>query len=223
MQTFFAFIIAALLALFLVRNYLTKRQRNATATSRLFSQVRSLLKNSSETGGNSLGSHRLDGVYQNHPVQIQTITDTLATRKLPSLWLMVTVPAKLPVTAKLDMMLRSAGPTSFSNFDFLNHSLVPPAGFPEHAALRSDKDSGYANLNIVKNHISFFANPRAKELLITPEGLRLVVQLAEAERARYVVMREANFSDVQIDADLVKEMLETLLALKAALEDHSLS
>ncbi len=223
MQTFIAITIAALLAILLVRNYFVQRQRNATAASRLFSQVRNLLDNSTETVGTSLGSHRVDGVFQNNLVQIQTITDTLATRKLPSLWLMVTVLAKLPVTAKLDMMLRSAGPTSFSNFDFLNHSISLPTGFPEHSALRSDKDAGYANLNIVKNHIGFFANPRAKELLITPDGIRLVVQLAEAERARYVVMREANFSDVQVDGELVREMIKTLLALKVALEDHTAS
>ena len=222
MQNFIALMIAGLLATVLVRSFLAHKRRERTVTQVLFSEVRNLLAAPQQISGTSLGSQRLDGLYQNHAVQIQTVTDTLATRKLPSLWLMVTVTDKLGVTAKLDLMMRSAAPTSFSNFDFLKYSLPLPAGFPELAALRSDKTSGYANLNIIKNHLGFFMNPRAKELLVTPDGLRLVIQLAEAERARYVVMREANFSDVQIDGNLVREMIETLLALKVALEENVL-
>ncbi len=223
MQNIFGLILAGVLVVIFLRTYVAQKRRKVAAADLLFAQIRDVLVTPTQTSSTSLGSQRLDGFYKNNAVQVQTVTDTLATRKLPSLWLMVTVPTKLPVTAKLDMMLRSAGPTSFSNFDFLRNSIRLPSGFPEHAALRSDHESGYANLKIVKNHIEFFANPRAKELLITPDGLRLVVQLAEAERARYVVMREANFSDVQIDAELVQNMIESLLALKVALEDHAAS
>ncbi len=223
MQNFIAYTIAGLLGTVLVRSYFAQKRRKQAGAELLFSQVRDLLNTPIHSSGISLGSQRLDGFYKENAVQIQTVSDTLATRKLPCLWLMVTIPDKLPVTAKLDMMLRSAGPTSFSNFDFLRHSIGLPPGFPEHATLRSDHDSGYANLKIVKNHLEFFANPRAKELLITPDGLRLVIQIAEAERSRYVVMREANFSDVQIEAELVQNMIESLLALKAALEEHATS
>jgi hypothetical protein len=221
MQVIFGVGIAIILAALLLRTYLKQKRKHAQEFDRIFAQVKAILDTPVIATGTSLGSQRLDGQYQNNPVQIQTIKDTLATRKLPSLWLMVTLPAKLPVTAKLDMMLRSAGPTSFSNFDFLTHHIRKPSGFPEQSDLRSDAETGYAELGIVAKHLSFFGNPRAKELLITPQGLRLVILLAEAERGRYVVLREANFTEVQIDADLAISMIETLLALKTALEDHA--
>ena len=75
--------------------------------------------------GQTAGVWTLNGRYRDHHFQLKTVADTLATRKLPSLWLMVTLPEPLPVTATTNMMMRAAGVTSFSNFDFL----APHTGF----------------------------------------------------------------------------------------------
>ena len=102
----------------------------------------------------------------------QVIVDTLAARKLPSLWLMVTRPAPQPVDQVFDFMMRPAGPSTFSNFDFLPHALPLPPGFPEHMVLRSDHPSLSVAIGLVPRLMPLFTAERGKELLISPKGLR---------------------------------------------------
>ncbi len=59
-----------------------------------------------------------------------------------------------------------------------------------------------------------FSDPRMKELLVTPKGLRLVRQLAEGDRARYGVFRQADFGNAMIDPQLLRGMLDKLIALQ---------
>ena len=84
-------------------------------------------------------------LYKGHDVRVTALADTLAVRKLPGLWLMVTLPGALPVSATLDLMMRPAGATTFSNFDLLPFTARNAAGIsrasrgrgamqPEHAA-----------------------------------------------------------------------------------------
>jgi hypothetical protein len=223
MRIIFWLLAAVLIVIALWRKFQKSRFQREASEKLLLSDVISLLKNPSIGDGTSIGSKRCEGEYSGEVFQLQTITDTLAVRKLPSLWLMITLPCTIPVTAKLDMMMRPAGPTSFSNFDFLDHMISAPTGFPEYAVLRSDKTSGFANLENVKRHLSLFANTKFKELLITPQGLRIVMQAAEADRAYYGVLRNARFNDTRIDPVIVKQMMDTLLALKAELKDDQSS
>jgi hypothetical protein len=223
MRIIVGLIATVLIVIALWRKFQRSKLQREASEKLLFSDVISLFKNPSISDGIAIGSRRCDGEYAGENFQLQTITDTLAVRKLPSLWLMVTLPSKLPVTAKLNMMMRPAGPTSFSNFDFLDHMISAPAGFPEHAVLRSDKPSGFANLQSVKRHLSLFANTKFKELLITPQGLRIVMQAAEADRAYYGVLRNARFNDTRIDPAIVKQIMDTLLALKTELTDDQAS
>ena len=117
-------------------------------------------------------------------------------------------------------MLRPASATTFSNFDFLSVIIPTPSGFPGQAVIHSDEDKSPFDLNLLRPVLSFFKNPRAKEFLATPNGLRLVTQLGEAERARYLVAREARFESTTINADETKHALELLLDLKNVLQQH---
>ena len=172
-----------------------------------------------QTGGH--GFPRLSGSYGGFPVQIYPLVDTLATRRLPALWLLVTLQDNLPLAARFDMMMRPAGPTTFSNFDQLPHTLERPEGFPEHAVIRTDDPEPVLPASIVKPHLAPFFGPRAKELLITEKGLRIVWLLAEAERARYGVFRQAEFGKVQIEGLVVRDILDRLIAIRKDILDWS--
>lgn len=157
---------------------------------------------------------QLSGTYRGFPVQVYPLVDTLATRRLPALWLLVTLQGNLPVKARFDMMMRPAGPTTFSNFDHLPHTVPLPEGFPEHAVIRTDDAGAALPAHIIKPHAASFFDTRAKELLITGNGLRIVWLLAEAERVRYGVFRQAEFGKVQIEAAVVQGILDTLVAIR---------
>jgi hypothetical protein len=209
--------VAVVLVALLWRRWRRDQTVRAQAPGLLFARVMGLLDHAKLEPGNGVGFPRLTGQYAGVSVQVLPVVDTLAVRRLPALWLLVTVQASLPVSAKLDLMMRPAGPTTFSNFDLLPVTLERPPGFPEHAVLRTDDAAHAPPADWLAGHLDVFENVRAKELLITAHGLRLVWLLAEAERARYGVFRQAEFGAVDIDPGLLGDLLDRLLALRASI------
>jgi hypothetical protein len=74
---------------------------------------------------------------------------------------------------------------------------------------------------IVK-HLGSFRDGRAKELLVTGNGVRLVWLIAEADRARYGVFRQAAFSGASLNAELIEALLSEASALRAAINREAL-
>ena len=203
----------------LVQNFQKTRARKKTNIEALFSDVPNVIEEPVFEHQDYQGYPRLSGRYGGFPVQINPVADTLAIRRLPALWLLVTVQDRLPVKARFDMMMRPAGPTTFSNFDLLPRTLEHPEGFPEHAVIRTDDPHEVLPAHLVMPHLSLFFGPRAKELLITENGLRMVWLLAEADRARYGIFRQAEFGTVVIDPKALKDILDCLLAIRLSILD----
>jgi hypothetical protein len=168
-----------------------------------------------ETG--SLGYPRLVGRYRDMPVQVLPVVDTLPVRRLPALWLLVTLQSPLPVTGRFDLMMRPTAPTTFSNFDLLPITLPRHPDFPRDAVVRTDDEDHVLPAHIIAPHLQVFEDSRAKELLITPNGVRIVWLLAEANRARYGVFREADFGDADLDPDLLRSLLQRLVDLRVSI------
>lgn len=213
-------ILAALgLSALLARQFLDVMAKRRSEPAHQLGDAFLVLDGASKEETGTAGVYRVSGSYRGLPAQVQTIVDTLAVRKLPSLWLMVTIPAPLPLRATFDLMMRPSGPTSFSNFDHLPHTITLPPDFPEHAVIRSDDPDHLLPAHVVRPHLAPFFDGRAKELLITPKGVRMVVQLAEGDRARYGVFRQASFGDVRLEAEQLRGVLDRLIALRADIEE----
>lgn len=184
---------------------------------RLLGPLRACLDDVATSQGEAAGVYHLTGTYKGHPVAIKAVTDLLMVRKLPSLWLMVTLPGEVPIPATVDIMLRPAGQSSFSNFDFLPVTLEAPPGFPETAVIRSDSPEAQALVPVIAMQQRLWSLPRLKELLVSPRGVRIVTLLAEADRARYGVFRQAEFGEASADPETVRTQLDLLIDLKARL------
>jgi hypothetical protein len=222
-QIIIGLVVAAVLAALLLRQYRREDVKRADQGRVFFEPILPLFDDADVQRGTTIGVWTLSGHYRNHPFQLKTVADTLATRKLPSLWLMVTLPEPMPVTATTNMMMRAAGVTSFSNFDFLPHTLPLLANFPEQATLRSDANESREIVSIMGRHLEIFQTGRGKEFLISPKGLRIVVQLAEGDRARYGVFREANFEGTSVDTHTATQIMDSLIALRKDIYDHAKS
>lgn len=205
----------------LVHIFRRKQRQKAAATKFLFAEVLEVVEEPVFEQRGADEYPRLSGTYRGFPVQIYPLVDTLATRRLPALWLMVTLQDKLPVNAHFDLMMRPAGPTTFSNFDHLPHTLEPQEGFPEQAVIRTDNAEDVLPAPLIAPQLEPFFGPRAKELLITQTGVRIVWLLAEAERARYGVLRQAEFGEVQIEGQLARDILDRLIAIRKNILDWS--
>ena len=208
---------AVWLAFHLAAKFRMTARKRAAAPDALFASVKPLLENARYEGQELAGYPQLVGRYRDLPVRLHPVIDTLAIRKLPSLWLLATIPEPLPLRATFDLMMRPAGPTTFSNFDHLPATLDSMPDLPLHAVVRTDDPDHVLPHHVVAPHLDIFQDPRAKELLITPKGVRLVWQLAEADRARYGVFRQAEFGEVELDPALTRDLLDRLIALRQSI------
>lgn len=161
------------------------------------------------------GLPRVSGDFGEHVFDIQVAADTLNFRKLPALWVLVTLPAPLPVRATFDMMLRPAGVEAFSAFASLPDQIEPPAGFPLDCAIRTDDPAGLPAETVLRRHLALFASERVKELVISPKGLRIVWLAEEARRGPYLFFRDAEMGCDPLPAETLRPLLEALLALRA--------
>lgn len=161
-----------------------------------------------------VGFPRLNGVYLGQTFDLQAVPDTLTFRKLPALWVLVTLPGPLPLRAVLDIMVRPTGVEPFSNFHALAEQIAPPPGFPEDCALRSDDPQGLPPHGLLAPHLGLFDNPRVKELVLSPKGLRITFLAEEANRGRYLIFRDAELGSVPLRPESLLPHLDALLALQ---------
>jgi len=210
---------AIVLALALHLTWLARRSRNRALAALAADEasIRTVIADAADVSDGTAGVVTWEGSWNGQRVQLRTIVDTLATRKLPARWLSVSITEKVAVPATFDMMMRPGSPTTFSNFDHLQHTLPKAPGFPAEAVLRTDRRGTRFPQGTIAEHLEPFSEGRAKELLITPNGVRIVWLLAEAERARYGVFRQAAFGDTQIDPALIERLLTSLSALRDAI------
>lgn len=206
-------VLAVALAWLYMRQLRRKAADSRKAADILFSEVLPLLENAELRPGNSAGSWKVTGHFAGEFFQFTSVTDTLAVRKLPSLWLLVTLPKPQPLPASIDVMRRAAGPTTFSNFDFLPHRLATPQGFPEDAIVKTDGTEVTLPTQALALAQPILGGRQGKEVLLSPKGLRIVVQIAEADRVRYGVFREARFEGAKIATDQAMDIMNTLLAM----------
>ena len=59
-----------------------------------------------------------------------------------------------------------------------------------------------------------FSDHRIKELLITERGLRVVYQLSQAEKSRYLVFRMAEFEEMTVNPDFLRELMDDMHNLR---------
>ncbi|MER8507846.1 MULTISPECIES: hypothetical protein [unclassified Mesorhizobium] len=210
---------AVALALVLHMTWLARANRNKASTALAADEagLREIIPDVANVSDGTAGVVTFAGSWNGRRVQVRTIVDTLAIRKLPARWLSVSINEKVAVPGTFDMMMRPGSPTTFSNFDHLDHTLPKAAGFPAEAVLRSDRKGVRFPDAIITDHLDVFVEGRAKELLITPNGVRIVWLLAEAERARYGVFRQAEFGTVRLDPALVERLLSSASALRDAI------
>ena len=193
------------------------RNRAKAALGADMASIRSVVPDAADISDGTAGVVTWAGSWNGQRVQVRTIVDTLATRKLPTRWLSVSITEPVAVPGVFDMMMRPNSATTFSNFDHLAHTLPKVLGFPADAVLKTDRKGVAFPQDLIATHTDIFAESRAKELLITPKGVRIVWLLAEAERARYGVFRQAAFADAGIDPALIERLLEAASTLRQAI------
>lgn len=155
-------------------------------------------------------SGRLDGLS----FDLQVVPDTLTFRKLPALWVLVSLPEPLPLKATLDVMARPSGNEPFSHFVTLSQSLPTPPGLPCDVSVRSDDAARCPPAELIARHAEQFNDPQVKELVLSPRGLRIVILAEEADRGRFLLLREADMGRTPLAPARLLPVLDRLRVIR---------
>lgn len=197
---------------FALRREQAARARNRAAylaaVSVLFSARRDVVQPS--------GFARLAGVHEGATFDVQVVPDTLSLRKLPALWVLVSLPEPLPTGATVDLMLRPTGMESFTHFNQLPVQIRVPAGFPEDCAIRTDAPGAVPYEAALREVLGSVDVDRLKEILVTPKGVRLVFLAEEAHRGRYLIFRDSEMGREPLPPARLAPFLAAVLGLREA-------
>jgi hypothetical protein len=158
----------------------------------------------------------LEGTYRGYRVELEPVVDNVAFRKLPSLWLKVTLRAPVRYDGVFDLLIRPRGGEFYSPFAELEHEVSIPQDWPSDAILHGDDPARMPPTEIIAPHVRLFADSRMKELLVTPRGVRLVYQVSQAERTHYLVLRQIEFPEGRLPFTLVRRLLDATVELHAS-------
>lgn len=156
---------------------------------------------------------QLRGRYRGHDFHIDALIDMVTFRKVPSLWLRVSLLEPVPYQGTLDILVRSQNVEFYSPANDLPHAIEPPANWPAGTIIKTDDPNAMPPAAVIDPHIRFFEAPKAKEILVTPKGVRLVYQADQGTRAEYLVLRSANFASPQVAPELMTALLDRAIAL----------
>lgn len=158
-----------------------------------------------------------------YPVSLRAIPDTLQTRRLPPLWLIIDVRCAVDLQGTLDVLVRPTGVEVFSPSRDLPYRHELPGHWPQNSLVKSSlPDAPEVLARIDQAACGLLADPYSKCLTIRPDGLRYVLQIAQSSQAHYMVLRNAYFGSQQLHPQhlrskmaLLGDILNTLKATDA--------
>jgi hypothetical protein len=196
--------------------YQRDARKGRRARANIFGECSSLLAQASETP-QATGFPMLKGIYRGYPVILSVQADTLSIRKVPPLWLSVTVRGKQRTRGSLDILVRPQNTGFPSPAWEWDDSLAIRPGWPQHALVKYR--GTVAPLDLVDGFVpGLFSDEKVKELLITPDVVRITYMAKQADRGEYLLMRNAVFDGLPIQSDIVATLLESATRLRIQLE-----
>jgi len=145
------------------------------------------------------------------PINLWAMADTLQTRRLPPLWLLVDIRCALAINGIMDVLVRPTGVEVFSPSRNLAYRHELLGHWPQASILKSsfpDVEKLLQQLNLPLNEL--LEDPYTKCLTLRPDGMRYVVQIAQASQAHYMVLRNSHFGPFQVPAAFLEAKLNTL-------------
>ena len=144
-------------------------------------------------------------------IELWAMADTLQTRRLPPLWLFVDIRCVLAINGVMDVLVRPTGVEVFSPSRDLAYRHELLGHWPQASILKSsfpEIEKLLQQLDLPLNEL--LADPYTKCLTLRPDGMRYVVQIAQASQAHYMVLRNSHFGPLQVPAEFLEAKLNTL-------------
>lgn len=141
-------------------------------------------------------------------VKIELIADTMITRRLPQLWLRVTLAERIERDGPtIGALARPTGAEYYSTVHGMPEWMAPPeAGIS--MLMRGDGRATPMQASLVTARFrTLFADPQIKEAVISPRATRIMMQVSQGERAAHMVLRQANFALTTVPAESIRQAI----------------
>ncbi len=198
---------------------MARRERRATLAHRttIFDGCLAAFEETRKTIGRD-GFPKIEGRIDGRSVTLKAIPDSLTTKRLPQLWVCVTLKAQLPIESDVAVLVRPTGAEFFA----LTHRLrarpsVPPS-WPGEAMLRGSRLGAQGLVEVIEAPVAaLLADPKVKEVAVTRRGLRIVYQMDQGKRGEYLLLRQCVFADSELPPATLASLLEHLMAIEEVL------
>lgn len=199
--------------------YLAQRDHRRACSRRasLLDKCTSVLEGARITHGGD-GFPRLGGRYHGLAVDVQLLCDTMTMRRLPQLWLQVTVLERRPDLSSFAALVRPSGYEFYSLTGSFDHVIDPPPLFPHEIIVRGESPAAARTLDRVAAPLAaILADPCVKEIAVTREGLRITRQASEGRRGEHLLLRQAVFDDAEVAPEVLESTLAEIEAIRSLL------
>ncbi|ACK51550.1 conserved hypothetical signal peptide protein [Methylocella silvestris BL2] len=164
-----------------------------------------------EIGVGPDGWAALRGVVGGRAISVSLMSESIAWRRLPQLWLTVTLACDLPVGGVLDIVRRSANVEFYSPAADLPLRLSVPPQWPQDTLIKGRGDGAAQTLSRLAEPLAgLLSDPRVKEMLVTPRGARLVYRLREGARGAYLLLRQSRFDLERLAPEELSALIRSL-------------
>lgn len=165
------------------------------------------------------GFRHVSGEFDGTSVSLKLEVDNLTARKIPVMWLHITMLREQETNNSLDILVRPQTGDAFSPGWNWNRHVTPLKSWPQHARYVSQGRAPV--LQTIDTDVrTIFADQRAKELLITPDQIRLTYLIRQADRGNYLLMRSAEFDMQPIDSAEIAALTRQLHRLVKNLDEE---
>lgn len=164
------------------------------------------------------GFPRMLARHRDRVLCAELVPDTMTIRRLPQLWLSVSLLSASRRRPGFAVLNRPSGNDYYSMTSHFPDQLAPPSGLPVEVLVRGEGADAKRVLDALAPVLAeIFAEPRVKEVAVTDKGLRIVMQNAEGRRGEHLLLRQATFDEAEVAPELLCEVLLRLDRLEAAL------
>ena len=121
------------------------------------------------------------------------------------------------VRGTIDILRRVVGAEFYAPADNLPARYNVPEGWPGETLVRGSLGAAPLLARASGTIATILAEPRVKEVLLTPRGIRIVSQLCQGERGAYLLLRENRFPMTQIGPEQLRPLLAQATGLVRSL------
>jgi hypothetical protein len=144
-------------------------------------------------------------LHDRRQITVELLADTLVTRRLPQLWLTVTL--REPVERarpSIGALARPTGAEFYAVTPDLPERLEHTPGFDGSVMVRGSADLTPEQRERASGALHcILADKRVKEAVVTPRGARIVRQACEGDRGAHLILRQVRFDLEAIGPELV--------------------